>query len=169
MASIKQLLAEAEQFKTGVTKLASGSNTTPGDSVSVFAEKLITGNFESGEAQEIEKTAAQGELYEKVAEATMIIESICEMALANIKNELIKEASTTGKTEAEIVQVLEKLSAKMNAKAVPSVVKMALGLLGVGALGTGAGYAVGREHGRNKGQQDFKNLMSTNSFGPGGV
>lgn len=171
MPSIKQLLAEAEQFKTGASKLAGGSieKTASSDAVSVFADKLISGNFDKDSQAQLEKTAAQGELYEKVAEALMVIESICDLALANTKVELTKEASVTGKTEAEIEQMLEKLAAKMNTRSIPGSVKMALGLLGMGGLGVGAGYAVGREQGRNKGHQDVKNLMATNSFGPGGV
>lgn len=172
MASIKELLAEANQFKTGVQKLAgSGMNkTASGDLISDFAEKLMAGEFEAAPRQEIEKQAAQTDFCEKVAEAVMTIESLYSFALGKVKSDLIKEASTTGKTEEEIDQLVEKIAAKLKAGSLPHAVKMALGIGGFGVAAAGAGYAVGREHGRNKGMQDAKHMLAPqNLYGPGGM
>jgi hypothetical protein len=168
MASIKELLAEATQFKTGVQKLASGgmNKTASSDIVSEFADKLIAGDFESAPRQQIEKQAAQTDFCEKVAEAVMTIESLYSLALGKIKDDLIKEASSTGKTEAEIDQLVEKIAAKLKPGAMPHAVKMALGIVGFGSVAAGAGYAVGREHGRDKGMSQAKSMMMpTNSYG----
>ena len=173
MASIKELLAEANQFKTGVQKLAgSGLNkTASGDVISDFANKLMAGEFESAPRQEIEKQAAQTDFCEKVAEAVMTIESLYSLALGKLKDDLIKEASITGKTESEIDQLVEKIAGKLKTGSLPHAVKMALGIGGFGVVSAGAGYAIGREHGRDKGIQQAKHmLMPTNSYGQvGGI
>jgi hypothetical protein len=169
MASIKELLAEANQFKTGVQKLAGGglNKTASGDVISDFAEQLMAGEFDSAPQQQIEKQAAQEELCEKVAEATMVLESLYSLALGKIKEDLVKEAAASNE---EIDQLLEKIAVKMKLKPASSAVKMALGVLGFGAVGGGAGYAIGREHGRDKGIKDAKHMLApVNSYGPGGM
>jgi hypothetical protein len=172
MASIKELLAEASQFKTGVQKLASGGldKTASGDVISDFANKLIAGEFDSAPRKTIEKQAAQTDFCEKVAEAVMTIESLYSLALGKLKADLVKEASITGKTESEIDQLVEKIAGKLKTGSLPHAVKMALGIGGFGVVSSGAGYAIGREHGRANGIKDAKNMMMPiNSYGQGGI
>ena len=156
MNSISELLEEAAKAsgKTkseGVTKVAS-SNV-----VLTFAnELLMAGNNEHPEkVQEVLKqyeVTDDQRLIEKVAEAAIILEGFTNIALNALRGELLKEASSTGKTEEEIDSAIEKIAVKVKSQSPRSAMKLLLGLLGAGTLGTAAGYHVGKKQGMKAGE-----------------
>src|SRR5277367_469095 len=118
MASINELLQEAKQVTGKDSKSAGVVKTASADRILAFADLLSSGgNLERSEqakelVEEFQPTGDQ-QMIEKVAEAVLVVESFTNLALEAIRNGMVKEASTTGKTDVEINEAFEKLAAKI--------------------------------------------------------
>lgn len=168
--TIAELLHEAEQIRSPKHLAKEAGASAPASSIDEVVEFLISeGRSDlSKEAQAAlndQLPTTEQELIEKVAESVITLETIMDLSLSNMRDALLKEAAATGKTEAEVDALIEKVGAAQK-KGLGKAMKFALMGLGAGASAA-AGAAFGYRKGRADEFKDVARALSTPHAGEG--